>query len=296
MFPNQTILEAIVENMKTSLRMVKGMESVDKLAAEFFMNFKDQHPSIDIGFRAFHKLKPFFVRKLKERNTCCCVYHTRIDLMRIAIDALLQNQEPTTASPSISDSAAVNTLATLQEELQIEKLQRQLLVNGFMSQTAQHEAKVKQLEEELARAKAELEAVGSLASKSHIHQAETHVPIQPPQMPEVPEFQGTEEEEQPRPAPGDLNIREQMEQEIEDMPEGPAKEYLMYEKKVMESAALAFLQPEEQIKDFGSDFLPLSLMRHEANLWKEKMRPAVPRNEDGDMRVFHSQPKKQKPS
>ncbi|MCO5557468.1 hypothetical protein L7F22_011033 [Adiantum nelumboides] len=72
-----------------------------------------------------------------------------------------------------------------------------------------------------------------------------------------------------------------MEQEVEDMPEGPAKEYLLYEKKVMESAALAFLQPEEQIKDFASDFLSLSLMRHEANLWKEKMRPAVPRNEDG---------------
>ncbi|MCO5598513.1 hypothetical protein L7F22_052610 [Adiantum nelumboides] len=100
-------------------------------------------------------------------------------------------------------------------------------------------------------------------------------------MPEMPEFQGTEEEEQPRPAPGALDIREQMEQEIEDMPEGPAKEYLMYEKKVMESAALAFLQPKEQIKDFDSDFLPPPLMRHEANLWKEKMRPAVPRNEDG---------------
>ncbi|MCO5612841.1 hypothetical protein L7F22_067112 [Adiantum nelumboides] len=150
-----------------------------------------------------------------------------------------------------------------------------------MSQTAQHELKVKQLEEELAKAKAELEAVGSLASTSQIHQAETHLPIQPPQMPELPEFQGTEEEEQPRPAPRDLDIREQMEQGIEDMPEGPAKEYLMYEKKVMESAALAFLQPEEQIKDFGTDFLPLPLMRHEANLWKEKKRPAVPRNEDG---------------
>ncbi|MCO5585760.1 hypothetical protein L7F22_039696 [Adiantum nelumboides] len=138
----------------------------------------------------------------------------------------------------------------------------------------------KKLEEELARAKAELEAVGSLASTSHTHQAETHLPIQPPQMPEMPEFQGTEEEEQPRPATGALYIIEKMEQEIEDMPKGPAKEYLMYEKKVMESAALAFLQLEEQIKDFGSDFLPLPLMRHEANLWKEKMRPAVPRNED----------------
>ncbi|MCO5548676.1 hypothetical protein L7F22_002135 [Adiantum nelumboides] len=97
----------------------------------------------------------------------------------------------------------------------------------------------------------------------------------------MPKFQGIEEEEQLRPAPGALDIREQMEQEIEDLPVGPAKEYLMYKKKVMESAALAFLQPEEQIKDFGSDFLPLPLMHHEAILWKEKMRPAVPRNEDG---------------
>ncbi|MCO5606921.1 hypothetical protein L7F22_061112 [Adiantum nelumboides] len=58
------------------------------MQAKFFMNFKEQHPSIDIGFRAFQSLKPFFVRKLKERNTCCCVYHTRIDLVRLAINSL----------------------------------------------------------------------------------------------------------------------------------------------------------------------------------------------------------------
>ncbi|MCO5553309.1 hypothetical protein L7F22_006830 [Adiantum nelumboides] len=34
MFQNQTISEAIVENMKTSLHMVKGVESADKLAAK----------------------------------------------------------------------------------------------------------------------------------------------------------------------------------------------------------------------------------------------------------------------
>ncbi|MCO5595517.1 hypothetical protein L7F22_049562 [Adiantum nelumboides] len=141
------------------------------------------------------------------------------------LTALLQNQEPATAAPSTSDSAALNTLAALQAELQTEKLQRQLLVSGFMSQTAQHEAKAKQLEEELAKAKAELAAVGSLASISHIQQAETHVPIQPPQLPEMLEFQGTEEEEQQRPARGALDIREEIEQEIEDLPEGPAKEY-----------------------------------------------------------------------
>ncbi|MCO5592031.1 hypothetical protein L7F22_046025 [Adiantum nelumboides] len=93
------------------------------------------------------------------------------------LTALLQNQEPAAAAPSTSDSAALNTLAALQEELQTKKLRRQLLVSRFMSQTALHEAKVKQLKEELARAKAELEAVGSLASTSQIHQAETHVPI-----------------------------------------------------------------------------------------------------------------------
>ncbi|MCO5612985.1 hypothetical protein L7F22_067258 [Adiantum nelumboides] len=207
--------------------------------------------------------------------------NTSYNTVKNTLTALLQNQEPAAEAPSTLDSAALNTLAALHAELQTEKLQRQLLVSGFMSQTAQHEARVKQLEEELAKAKADLQAVGSLASTSHIQQAETHELIQPPQLPEMPEFQGIEEEEQQRPAPGALDIREEIEQEVEDLPEGPAKEYLMYEKKVMQSAALAFLQPEEQIKDFGTDFLPLSLMRHEAILWKEKMRPMVQRNEDG---------------
>ncbi|MCO5611475.1 hypothetical protein L7F22_065728 [Adiantum nelumboides] len=205
---------------------------------------------------------------------------TSYNTVKTTLTALLQNQELVSAMPSTSASAAANTMAALQEELRTEKLQRQLLVSGFMSQTAQHEAKVKQLKSKLAKAKANLEAVGSLASTSQIHQAKTHLPIQPPLMPEMPEFQSTEEEEQPRPVPGALDIREQMEQEVEDMPEGPGKEYLLYEKKVMESAALAFLQPEEQIKDFGNDFLSLPLMRHEATLWKEKMKPAMPRNEE----------------
>ncbi|MCO5608876.1 hypothetical protein L7F22_063094 [Adiantum nelumboides] len=114
-----------------------------------------------------------------------------------------------------------------------------------MIQTAQHEAKVKQLELELAQAKADLElqkqqsevlskgkeAVGSLASTSQICQVETHLHIQMPLIPEMPKFPSTQEEEKQRPAPGALDVREQLEQEIEDMPEGPAKEYLLYEKK-----------------------------------------------------------------
>ncbi|MCO5614486.1 hypothetical protein L7F22_068769 [Adiantum nelumboides] len=164
-----------------------------------------------------------------------------------------------------------------------------------MSQIAQHEAKVKELEQELAQAKADLElqkqqnkalnkgkeAVGSLASTSQINQAETHLHVQLPPMMEMPDLPSIHEEEQQGPAPRALDVREELEQEIEDMPKGPAKEFLLYKKEVMESVALAFLQPDQQVKDLGHDFLPLPLMRHEAILWKEKMRPALPRNDDG---------------
>ncbi|MCO5591350.1 hypothetical protein L7F22_045332 [Adiantum nelumboides] len=37
---------------------------------------------------------------------------------------------------------------------------------------------------------------------------------------------------------------------------------------------------EEQIKDMGHEFLPPPLMMHEADLWKEKMRPALNQNDD----------------
>ncbi|MCO5601366.1 hypothetical protein L7F22_055486 [Adiantum nelumboides] len=71
--------------------------------------------------------------------------------------------------------------------------------------TAQHEAKVKQLEQKLTQAKAELElqrqqnealnkdkeAMGTLAPTSHISQAETHVHVQLPYMPDMPDLPGT---------------------------------------------------------------------------------------------------------
>ncbi|MCO5592929.1 hypothetical protein L7F22_046933 [Adiantum nelumboides] len=114
-----------------------------------------------------------------------------------------------------------------------------------------------------------------------ISQAETHLHVQLPPITEMPDLPSTQEEEQQGPARGALDVREELEQDIEDMPKGPAKEFFLYEKKVMESTALAFLQPEEQVKDLGHDFLPLSMMHHEAILWKEKMRPALPQNDNG---------------
>ncbi|MCO5573661.1 hypothetical protein L7F22_027433 [Adiantum nelumboides] len=98
----------------------------------------------------------------------------------------------------------------------------------------------------------------------------------------MPDIQSTshQEEEQQGQAPGALDVRDDLTQSIEDMHEGPAKEFLLHEKKVMESMALAYLQPDEQVQGFGHEFLPLPLTRHQAILWKEKTRPTLPRNKD----------------
>ncbi|MCO5570646.1 hypothetical protein L7F22_024373 [Adiantum nelumboides] len=68
------------------------------------------------------------------------------------------NQEPATTTASTSDSPTLNTLNALQEELQQEKLQRELIVFGMMAQTVAHGVKVRELEQQAAQAKAELEA------------------------------------------------------------------------------------------------------------------------------------------
>ncbi|MCO5573945.1 hypothetical protein L7F22_027723 [Adiantum nelumboides] len=159
------------------------------------------------------------------------------------------------------------------------------------------EGAYEELEQELAQAKSKLElqkqqnkalnkekeVVGSLASTSQISQAETHVHVQLPPMPDMPDLPSTSQhgEEHQGLALGALDVRGDLEQEIEYMPKGYAKEFLLHEKKVMESAALAFLQPEEQVKSLGHDFLTLPMMRHNAILCKEKMRPALPQNKDG---------------
>ncbi|MCO5600151.1 hypothetical protein L7F22_054259 [Adiantum nelumboides] len=104
-----------------------------------------------------------------------------------------------------------------------------------------------------------------------------------PLMPEVPDLLGTphQEEEEQGPTPGALDVRAELTQSIEDMPKGPAKDFMLYEIKVMSSTILAFLQPDEHVNDVGHEFLPLRLMKHEANLWKQKIRPVLNINNDG---------------
>jgi hypothetical protein len=41
-----------------------------------------------VRHRAFERLKPWWVRKLKERNTCCCIYHVEMDMMKVELNNL----------------------------------------------------------------------------------------------------------------------------------------------------------------------------------------------------------------
>ncbi|MCO5578062.1 hypothetical protein L7F22_031900 [Adiantum nelumboides] len=206
-------------------------------------------------------------KKLKEQLKYEDSRYQRINAsyntIKNTLTALLENQEPAVAIASTSDSATLNTLNTLQEEIQQEKLQRQLLISGIMTQTAAHKAKVKELEQQLAQAKAKLEmqkqanetlskekeAVGSLDQSMQISTAKTHLHVHLPHMPDMLDMLGSSqhEEEGQGIAPKTLDVKDDITQTIEDMPEGPAKEFLLHEKRVMELAALAYLQPEEQV-------------------------------------------------
>ncbi len=45
------------------------------LQLDFYTQFAKAHPNCIVGLRAFEKLKPYYVRRLKECNTCACKYH-----------------------------------------------------------------------------------------------------------------------------------------------------------------------------------------------------------------------------
>ena len=59
---------------------------VDVLQTQFFIRFVKAHPEVIVGERCFICLKPFFIKAMKERNTCCCIYHVELDELRIALN------------------------------------------------------------------------------------------------------------------------------------------------------------------------------------------------------------------
>lgn len=49
--------------------------------SQLFRLFQQTHPEISIGQRSFEACKPWFIRFMRERDTCCCRYHVEFQLL-----------------------------------------------------------------------------------------------------------------------------------------------------------------------------------------------------------------------
>ena len=50
---------------------------------EFYLRFQAVNPKVIIGKRMFDSFQPWFVKKLKERNVCCCIYDVEMEELRV---------------------------------------------------------------------------------------------------------------------------------------------------------------------------------------------------------------------
>lgn len=66
---------------------------IDSLQLEFYSSFKAKNPHIDCGLTSFETLKPWWVKRLKIWNTCCCRYHQEMMELLIALDILRSDKE-----------------------------------------------------------------------------------------------------------------------------------------------------------------------------------------------------------
>lgn len=55
---------------------------------DFYSRFKAVNTELKVGLTTFKKLKPFFVKKLKDFNTCCCKYHQQMLQIKIGFNNL----------------------------------------------------------------------------------------------------------------------------------------------------------------------------------------------------------------
>jgi hypothetical protein len=53
------------------------------LQMDFYTQFLKANTSCQVGLQAFDGLKPYYVRQLKERNTCACKYH--VDMVELKL-------------------------------------------------------------------------------------------------------------------------------------------------------------------------------------------------------------------
>jgi len=69
------------------------------MQTSFFLKFQESNPLVDIGQSSFEYLKPFFVKPLKNRNTCCCIYHVELEELRVALNNMYKSKNVCFHSP-----------------------------------------------------------------------------------------------------------------------------------------------------------------------------------------------------
>ncbi len=55
----------------------------------FFFKFQTTHPKASIEQRLFESLKLFFVKPMKDRNTCYCMYHVKLNELKLALNSMM---------------------------------------------------------------------------------------------------------------------------------------------------------------------------------------------------------------
>ena len=58
------------------------------LQVELYLRFKRKYAAIQILQRCFESMKPFFVQKLRDRYTCCCIVHVQMIFLKEAVNHL----------------------------------------------------------------------------------------------------------------------------------------------------------------------------------------------------------------
>lgn len=58
------------------------------MQTDFFFRYKKAHPLETVKQRAFLKLCPYFVKPMKDRALCCCIYHVETILMKEALNRM----------------------------------------------------------------------------------------------------------------------------------------------------------------------------------------------------------------
>ena len=59
---------------------------------ELYQRFRRTHPTSLVSLRSFEAMKPYYVWKLKERYTCCCVLHVQMLYFKDAYNQMRQNR------------------------------------------------------------------------------------------------------------------------------------------------------------------------------------------------------------